>query len=190
MKEYFLEEHSSLCRNNTGEYYKDFCKYNPERFLFFVGNKFVLVTYHQCLEFGERYEFKKSIIDAIIKNNKIFDLYKVDRSINIEKELKSFRIKNQALKKYIQQVNFIYSDNANKSYAITTKTDFLEHICNQEEIDENYKKAKSFLKDKKYDWLLDDLDNLFMYNKVYDSEDTEYHKTIEILVKSINQLIK
>lgn len=189
MKEQFLEEHTTLCKNNTSIYGQKFCNHNPERFLFFVGNKFVLVTYHRCMEFGDRYDFKKFIIESVIKNSKIFELYKVERSVNVNQELKDFRIKNKSLRKHIQQVNFMYADNSGKSYAITTKTPFIDWICNQQEIDNNFKDAKDYLIEKEYKWLIPELDDLYKYNYVYNCDDVEMSKTIDALVKSIHQLI-
>jgi hypothetical protein len=55
------------------------CELNPERFLFLVENKFVLITYNTCMNFGDQYEYKKKLIDKVIEHNKVFDYYELNR---------------------------------------------------------------------------------------------------------------
>ena len=67
---------------------------NPERFLFFLGNQFFLITYHSCLS-HDKYDFKKSLIEQLIGKYKIFERWNVNRGVNTEKDLKDFRIRNK-----------------------------------------------------------------------------------------------
>lgn len=193
MKEFFLDQHSASCpcRNGSPDGWLKFCELNPERFLFFAGNQFFLVTYYACLDqrFENKYDFKVDLIKQVIGGYKLMERWEVNRSVNVEGELKRFRIKNQSLRKHIQQVNYIYSDNAHRHFAITTKTDFIECLCDQDIIDENYLLAKKMLEKKEYPWLIDELTILYNMNRVY-VEKAEYFKTIDHLVKSINKQIK
>lgn len=196
MKEFYLDLHSETCschpdNKEKKTYWSDFCEYNPERFLFFIGNKFALITYHNCISFYDKYDFKKSLIDKAIKNSKVFQKWEVNRGVSVSSELKDFRLKNKELRKYIQQVNYLYRDASGKQYAITTKTDYLDSICNQDIIDENFKTAEEYLKSKEYDWLLTELKDLYRANIVVRNyDDLEVFKTTEHLIKSINQLTK
>ena len=193
MKEFFLDSHSEHCSSNKkNSYFSNYCEENPERFLFFVGNNFVIITYYKCNSYYDKYDFKVVLIKNVLTNNKIFETWRVNKSVDLEKDLKNFRIRNQSLRKNIQQVNYIYSDNAGKQYAITTTANYLEFIANQDEIDKNYKDAKEFLIKNEYNWLIKELDNLYWNNRIvirYEHE-VEICRTIEHLTKSINQLIK
>lgn len=191
MKEHYLDIHSDYCEARSRSGIK-FCDTYPERFLFFVGNRFVLVAYNSCMGRGNEYEFKRSIVEAAIGQNKIFDLYEVNRSVRVGEELRDFRIRNRNLRKYIQQVNYIYSDNSTRLYAITTKAKYLDAICNQGEIDNNYKEARLFLTNSEYEWMLPKLEQLYFYNHLhlYQEDVVEIHRTIEHLTHTINQLTK
>lgn len=200
MYEFYLDTHSNRCLENQkkihGEFghLSSFCTYNPERFLFFVGTKFFLITYHTCLSGigSEDKDFKIQIISQVIEKNKIFPLHKIQKSIYVNDELRKYRIQGIELRKYIEQVNFIYRDNAGKPYAITTKTDFIESICNQEEIKANYEKTKSILESdkRKNEGLLIELEELFRVNYLGLINEIEAHKSIDTLVNAINKIIK
>jgi len=190
MKEFFLDEHSNYCiiQQEKGGWFKDTCKHNPHRFLFFAINQFVLVTYYTCLHSGGEYDFKMQLIDSAIGNTKIINFYDIKRSITVDDKLRDFRIRNKALKKTIQQVNYVYYDNAMKKYAITTTCDFMEILFDQEKIKENYKIALKFLQENEYLNLIPQLEELFLQNYYHVSE-AETIKTIDHLINTIKQTI-
>jgi hypothetical protein len=190
MKEFYLEEHSWSCPCNieaTPLQWKKFCELNPERFLFLVENKFVLITYNKCMNFGDQYEYKKKLIDKVIQHNKVFDYYELNR-IDVEKDLRDFRIRNIALKKYIRQVNYLYYNNAGKKFAITTDVPYIETLAKTSELRKNYDDAMEFLKNNEYNYLLNDLRDLFCANTYNNNYEAQYIKTIDHLVKEINKL--
>lgn len=190
MKEFYIDEHSSLCPCSKGQQtgMNSYCDINPERFLFFLGNQFFLITYHSCLSY-DQYDFKKYLVEQVCEKYKILERWEVNRGVDTNKVLKDFRIRNNALKKYIQQVNYLYYDNAGKEYAITTLTNYIESICDQDVIKDNYIKAKEILQKKKYSWLEKQIEELMIANILFVDE-IEYCKTIEHLIKDINQKIK
>lgn len=193
MRELYLDQHSIICHCGNGKNPKGiqrFCEINPTRFLFFLGTKFILITYHQCMEHLQEYDFKKQLINQVIEDNNIFEFYEVQKSVNVADTLREFRIRNQALKNKIQQVNYLYEDLCGKQYAITTTIDYFDWLCNQDEIDQNFEDAKDTMLKKEYNWLLPQLKELYLANKVYNQSETEYHKTIEHIIKSINQITK
>lgn len=193
MKEFLLDQHSASCpcHNGPQKGWLKYCDLNPERFLFFAGNQFFLITYYACWEqlFENKYDFKVNLIEQVVGGYKIMERWKVNRSVKVDEELRNFRLKNQSLRKHIQQVNYLYFDNASRRYAITTKTDFIDRICDQDTIDTNYLAAKVFLQDKGHNWLVDELTALYEMNLVY-VDKAEQFKTIDHLVKSINKIIK
>lgn len=188
MNEAILNNHAWYCdcSKNKDTPAAWMCSHNPERFMFFLGNQFFLITYYSCNQLD--YDFKKDLVKRCCKDFKIFATYDIEKSVDVCKELKNFRIKNEALKTKIIQINYCYYNAAGKEFAITTEADYLDHICNQDTIDENYKEAKAFLIDKKYNFLLDQLENLYNHNKVYVLDRQEIFKSIDHVIKSINQL--
>lgn len=190
MKEFILDYHTSYCdiQSQKGGLYSDFCKNNIEKDLFFIGSQFIIIGYFKCNCNGNKYEFLQDLLKRIIDKNSVFKEYKIERSVSVDEELREFRIRNKALRKVIQQAHYVYYDNAMKKYAITSKTDFVEAICNQDIINENYKEAKQFLIDNDYTNLLRDLDTLFEINYIGVSH-AEVCKTTDHLIKEINKLI-
>lgn len=186
MKEYIINNHAWHCDCSTDNNTRNawICSHNPERFLFFLGNQFYLITFYKCLQTD--YQFKKDLVEKCCKDFKIFPEYKIEKSVDVCRELKNFRLKNQALKTIELQINYLYNNNAGKSFAITTETNFFDNICNQDIIDKNYKEAKDFLNEKGYTFLLDSLDLLYRHNKVYVLDNQEIYKSIDHLIQSIN----
>jgi hypothetical protein len=186
MNEFFIDHHSDFCINS--ECGHDFCKYNPERFILMAGVDFYLITYYKCVDCGDSYDFRKKIIKKALGTLKIYDnIYSINRGVNVDSELKDFRIRNKQLRKYIEQINHIYNINNGRLYAITTKTDYLERICNQDIANENYEKAKIYLIENKYTWLLEELRLLKYHNQLWESTEIEYHKTIDTVIKIIKK---
>jgi hypothetical protein len=195
MKELYLDKHTPNCllypnRDNVEmNQFSNYCALNPERFLFFLGTDFYLITYHSCLEYGDKYEFKKDLIEQVIKKTKTFDIYELERGFHIT-SLRDYKRKTQTLKKYFKQVNFVYQDNANREFAITTQTKHSDVFCNQEEINNNFNIAKEMLIKNEYDWLLGSLSKLYSYNRVFNGTKVEYFKTIEHIYRTINEATK
>lgn len=138
----------------------------------------------------DEYDFKKWLVKKVIDDSQIFDLYEIERGVNVKSTLQEFRIRNQSLRKQIQQVNYIYLDASSKEYAITTTLDYLDWLCNQDDIDQNYTAAKELIIKNQYDWLLPQLDKLYIANKVYNENETEYCKSIDHIIQEINKYTK
>lgn len=190
MKEFYLDTHTDSCvgQQKNENRYGIICESNPERLLFFVGTQFIIITYNRCIsQYYDEFEFKQILIKKVIGEIKVFPIWEVNRSVNIANDLKEFRIRNRRLKKHIQQVNYLYQNNR---YAITTKVKYIDTICDQDEINQNYQKAKEFLIKNEYHWLLADLEQLLKANKVYGGDYADYHSSIDSLVTSINKLTK
>lgn len=187
MKELYLDEHSHLCHSkDESNYFGQFCKLNPERFLFFLGSDFYLITYHKCLSSAGNYEFKKYLIETLCEKHKIYEKYQVYMSVNTEKELKDFRIRNKELRKYIYQVNYLYYNGAGKEYAIATLTNYKKRLFEDNDIiEDNYQKAKDYLEKKEYHWMLPQLKNLYYANNIRMYDKAEIFKAKAHLIKRI-----
>jgi hypothetical protein len=192
MKETYLNYHAEFCSSNNpkGSIYDKYCEMNPERFLFFLGNKFHLLTYHKCLHDFDKYDFKMQVIQKLIESKKIYTTYNMCRGVDVKKELKEFRLRNKSLKKTIEQVHYIYADNARKEYAITSKISFIESLYNADEIYTNYQIAKDWLLAQEYEWLLPKLDDLYLANVGWNSDEIEICKSIDHMVEIIQKQIK
>ncbi len=189
MRGFQLTEHSFLCeRQDKSHWLNDICDLNPERFLFYLNGQFALITYNKCLEFGNHLNYKQDLIDKIITQNKIYDIWDVER-VNIEMALQNYRRTNH-LKKYISQVNYIYSNNAGKEYCITTRVKFVDALINNDALIKNYKAGIISLEEKKLDYLLPQLEKLYKANIFYCDSEIEICKTIDHLVTQINKLTK
>jgi hypothetical protein len=191
MKEFYLDEHSWSCPCNieaTPLQWKKMCELNPERFILFIKNRFVLITYNTCMNGGSHIDYKKELIDQIIKHNKVYDFYEINKSVDIDQNFKDFRIRNIALKKYIEQVNYIYSNSAGRKFGITTDLLYLDAIKGQDELDDNYKQALEFIEKTEYKFLIKELRDLYFANKLRNNHEAQYIKAVDHLVKEINKL--
>lgn len=190
MKYYYLDSHSFICKHQH-ELGRRYCEQNPENFLIFVKNKFVLIDYHCCLNSGDHIEWKRKLVESLIKQSKIFETFELSKSVNLKEELKEFRIRNRSLRKWIYQVHYLYGGNGcngGKHYCIASKVKYMDAVCDAEEIKNNYVEAREYLinNDKKY--LLDELKNLYLENPVWNIDDVEICKTVDHIVESINKL--
>lgn len=187
MKEFYLDSHSTICKVQPEKYFQ-WCDQRPERILLFLDNRFFIVSYHSCLA-HDKYDFIKTIIESAITNNKIYEKYEVNRGVSVSDDLKEWRLRNTPLRKYVQQVNYLYSDNAGKSYAITTKVKYIDAICDQEAIRKNFIDAELFIQNK-YPWMKKQLEELYVANLLSDDYEVSHIKAIDHLIDSINQLTK
>jgi hypothetical protein len=146
---------------------------------------FYLVTHYKCHEQGGKYEFYQDIIKQVFDQVKCYPYYDVTRQ-SANDRLKDFRIRGKALKKTIKEINYIYYDNAGRKYAITTEASFIESLCNNDILTENYKEMNEYLQKTKYKYLTPELDALYESNLIYVDE-IEVVKSIDNLVELINQ---
>lgn len=190
--QFHIDQHTERCCSRQKETGRSmsFCEMNPQAFLFYVHEQFVLINYNLCIQGYDHLDFKQDLVKKVIGVNKLFDYYEVRRSCYAYKELENFRRQNLPLRKSIRQINYIYEDNARKKYAITTCANFIDSICNQEIIRENYLKAKECLIDRGYECMLKELDELYGANSQAMPNDIEICKTIDHIVKSIHTQIK
>jgi hypothetical protein len=142
------------------------------------------------MQYGNHLDFKVDIVRKIIKDNKIYKYYDVERGIKLATDLKEFRLRDAPLRKYIIEVNYIYQNAANVSYAITTSIKFEEILMIEKGMNEKYKEAKDILLKTGREYLLGRLDDLASANGYVSGgvcENYEVSKTIDHLINTINQ---
>lgn len=188
MKYFYLDFHSDFCKHQHPDGV-DYCEQNPVHFLLFVKNKFILIDYHCCMNGGDHIEWKKQMIDSLIKNSKIFPKYELGKSIRVKEELKDFRLRNQHLRKWVYQVHYLYGSNNYTEYCIASKVKYMDALCDAEEIEKNFDEAREYLSKYKNPSLIKELERLYFANPVWDIDEIEICKTVDHIVDSINKLI-
>jgi hypothetical protein len=183
MIDIYLDEHTHYCSTNGR------C-HNISYVLLFIKNKYLIVRYNSCQNQFSHLDYKQDLIKRIVSDNKIFELYEVEREKYSYNDFCIWGKLNLPLKKSAKQVNYIYFDNAGKQYAITTKTDFFDEIFSQNERDIAFIKAKDYLQNMGLDCLIDNLKQLHQVNSINEINDIVIVKTIDNLLKSIHQQIK
>ncbi len=189
MKEVVLDWHSKGCEEHTknGSYVLSECHTRPNRLIFYLKGKFILLTFFTCnLGYTKEFDYVKEILEEVIPDNKIFSIYEVNKSVKVEDELRDFRIRNKNLRKVVQEVNFIYGSSV--QYAVTTKVAFIDTICDFEKITIEYELAKDFLIKNEYNSLIHQLDLLYNLNRFYVSP-ILIVKTTDHLIAEINKII-
>jgi hypothetical protein len=175
MKEYFLDcdcDNSLVC--------------NTRIFILFSNNDFYFITIPTCKIRLNENDVILEIVSKLFNNYKVTENYEINKSINVDLELKKNRLKN-VYKKSIQQVNFLYG--SGNKYAITTNTPFFERYFNNQLIEDNYIRAKQYLIKKDMEFKLKDLDNLYNANhiKFYNESEIEICRGIDEIVNKINK---
>ena len=162
-----------------------------DNFLFYHNSDFYLITYNNCHKFAykNKYDYYCYLLKSVFEDikSKEFQFYKIYKSKFLRDKLKDMRLRGADIGKN-QEINYIYSCNANKEYCLYTENSLLDSLINQEELDLNYKKAKKYLLDNKYDeYLLDNLDELKTVNEIKDIDEFKIVRSIDHLSKKIKQ---
>jgi len=199
MKHIILDEHSYLCLchkdrdNDKKHWFSHSCKLNPDRFLFFLDNDFHIITYFNCNDYGDQYDYKKGFIEAIMGQSKKIHIFETRRGREVENDLKESRLRGVEFDMYIDEINYVYSDNCNKKYAIATRIPLIDKLEINDVIDKNYLAALDFIKNDQFlkgcKFLYDELEYLKCINKVYIS-DAEIVKSTAHLSKIFRKKIK
>jgi hypothetical protein len=197
MRHVVVEEHSDHCKIQTqqmldrNDEYKIFarhCERNKEHFIFYHNRQYFILSHHACIMGGNRYDFYTDVIKSAIESSKEIEYYDIKRSWDIEKDLKESRLRGIDYKTHIHEINFTYSDNAGKGYAIATDIKFSEKLLSNINSEDELNETIQYLKDHKLEFLIDEAKRLHELNKVNISE-KEVFKTIEKAIKLINKQV-
>lgn len=90
VKELYIDKHSEFCLDVEHKY----CDTNPERFLFFLGNQFFLVTYHNCMAY-DVHDFEMSLIKKVCVKYKILSRWDINNRIKKARNLPGLILKTK-----------------------------------------------------------------------------------------------
>lgn len=200
MKHFHIDEHTKSCKEaptNTGNEFLDYlnvgkhdrCVNSPIEFIFYSQNEFYLVTYYGCVKgYDTEPELREKMLRTFFsKRGKNY--WDTRRAVHVNENLKEARLRGINLNTNIDEINYIYYDNAWKEYAITTTVDSLE--IDLEKMSESFKKAKEYLVSTGRSNRVNYLESLFKSN-YYDSmiDQVEVYKNVDHAIKQINKQIK
>lgn len=199
MQEYYIDMHGDRCPDKNWKppihpldpyVPENYCDRNPVEFIFYLNNDFHYIRYHMCIASRNDYDFMRDLVQKLCEKSKLYEFYKVEKSVSLSVSLRKYRMKDVELKKYVNQINFLYYNMVGKEYAITTETSFLDVLVDNDMLRDNYEKAKQFLIERGKEHHLDYLQKLYDANYLGQVSEVEVVKTIDNLIKKIKDGIK
>jgi hypothetical protein len=190
MRNIVVKEHHENCNLKGDEKMHPYTICSTWQQVFYFNGEFVFIEMPRCNWSGSLMsDFEK--IEIMLENSKHKWILDVGRSANMDREFKNYRIRGTRLKKWVDEVNFLYYDNAGRQYAVTTKIKFTEDLVNQAKLEEEYKKAKDFLEEGAFSssWFSESVDDIYKENKMYISPFEEY-QTLKHLRLELNRKYK
>lgn len=190
------KEHSDmLCRETKAISFSEvtqrgLCERNVQHFIFYHHFNFYMLSYHKCIEHGNKYDLYKKVIDGVVSQKSVLTNYSINRGLPLDKELRKQRLHGLIFKNRYSELNYTYSNNANKLFCFYTKSDKLECAENFNNLSKNRDNAKEYLSSIGLDNLHYQIDDLFHENAVLPPTEIEYTKSIDYSIKQINKLIK
>jgi hypothetical protein len=175
MRNIMVKEHHENCNLIGDERMHSYSFCSSWQQVFYFNGEFVFIEMPSCNWTNHSLSsFEK--IEIMLENSKHKWVLDVNRSISMNTEFKNYRIRGARLKKWVDEVNFLYYDNAGRRYAVTTKIKFTEDLINQSKLEEEYKKAKDFLKEGAFSFsrFSESIDDIYKENKMYISPHEEY----------------
>jgi hypothetical protein len=177
-----VEQHSDSCE-------KTYC--SNWGTLFYADGEFYFINIPLCLVKGMHHIDKAEwFISAVRKKCKVKSIYSTKRSWNIDEDFKRMIRQDILLKENSHEVNYTYTNMVGVVYGVVTEKPYMDILLNQEKLQEEYVKAKKWLLDHGFKGHLDELERLYLANWTRDITQATYHKTIESLLKQINNLTK
>ena len=179
-----------MSENESYKLFHKQCDMNPEVLIIFASEEFWIIRYHKCTMRGwSKHDVAEYIMHKIYKKTNITGLYdNTAKSVWLNEELKNFRIRNIQLRKYINQVNYIYG-NAVRNYAVVSQIKYLDHICSCEKIDADKEATIKYLYENGLNEYIKEVEQLAEFNYVYHYNDVEISKTIDEIVCQINKKV-
>lgn len=175
MRNIIVKEHHENCNLKGDEHMHSYSICGTWQQVFYFNGEFVFIEMHRCNWTNPLIsDFEK--IEIMLESSKHKWVLDVNRSVNMDREFKNYRIRGARLKKWVDEVNFLYYDNAGREYAVTTKIKFTEDLVNQTKLEAEYKKAKDFLEEGAFSSLRfsESIENIYKKNKMYISPHEEY----------------
>lgn len=189
MKHLILDEHISCC-NNSHERGMGRSWYTD---VLFCDGEYIILEYCGC-QMGYSWNTSDFMMYTVAKitggNHKPFR--DVDKSIHLTDELKELRLRGVKVREYVEEVNYIYEDNARKEYCVSTRKPFLDRLVDNDAINNDEEKVKKYINENwsgrkgERQFLLSQVQRLSMWN-YYRVDEREIVKTIEHLRLTIKR---
>lgn len=157
-----------------------YCRLSED--VIYFGGEFIFITLPSCY-FGHQSDFE--LYKDILKNAKRSNPFDCDSGCHVnEKEFRDLRIRGFELRKYVDEVNYLYG--MGNRYAISTRWKFADELVNQSNFVKEIKESKEYCKNNEY--LLNQVDLLAAHNYIHIS-DKEIHKTLKHFINHLNKQI-
>jgi hypothetical protein len=197
MKEVYINKHRCGCwvaENRKPDVWKgehNSCLVRTD--VFFVSPYFFILRINSCLQddYESSVDFKLRIVESLFKKFSIVESHEIYKSCKKE-YMQKFRSLSK-FKTICKQVNYLYTNNANREYGIVTETSYFDLICDNQIIRNSYLQTIDKLKeideiDGVKDILIDRTKDLYFYN-IHNEDDIQIVRTTDHLIEYINKLI-
>ena len=134
---------------------------------------------------------KEKLIEMILgptNNDDLCQIYYNEGRMHLDKSLQEYRLRNLCLKRGVLEVNLIYNHPSTGIKCLGRNVEYYDLAKGRRIIEDNYKKAKSYLQSNGYDYLLNGinrLEDLASHNMIVEGQELVIEET-----KSIDKLIK
>ena len=209
MEHYKLEHHTNRCLKEKHEYEllrqanKDFLEIGrihfcqSDDFLFFANNQFYIITYNCCIGSYSHLDTKLNMLNQIFTNSKR-ERYRTSKSWHLGNafdEMSRNKFKADRIYKYLNEiklieVNHIYYDNAGKEYSICTELPFSKGYFECFDLDNELERTVNYLQKNGLEYLVEEAELLYACNQPIIWDERKVVKTLDKLIKSLNQTIK
>lgn len=191
MKHIYIDEHHVLCD------YKKHSHRCSDRwtwdFIFIANGEFFIIEHHPCWFGINEYEKKAKFISLVLeKKSKKKKYWDTKPSWHLSEEFKKERVSFLQKKKDVEEVHYIYSDNAGKLYCIVTQTDFFSKLDYKDRLKEDLRLVVDWIKQNRPR----DIKNLVEYVEelacinIIDVDDLTITKTINETLSEIRKQLK
>lgn len=162
--------------------------------VFYFNYEFHVLIYNSCLQKRKSNpDFMMELLEAIAGKVKVVTPWTISKSHVLDRDLRDYRYRGIALRKFIWQACFVYAPG--KTYAIgaqacpkdviASKAETWEFVQSNDRLISEYKKVKEYLKNAGLanDWVSWQVDELYHINR------TDGYITQPEIVRTVNHLI-
>jgi L-rhamnose mutarotase len=184
-----ITEHSNCCNieSHFERWSQNYCKMNPELFVFVLNGDFFVILIPKCQILGEKYEYFVDLIKQIKKIRVFEDVYFINKSIK-DDDFRNLRLRGIELNTRYFECCYSY-DGYGKNYKIVSelKLSYNQVSNYNENLTKNYNEILELIKPQRNVlFLTEKINELYNINKINDwSSDVEQIKTVDELIKKL-----
>lgn len=184
-----ITEHSNCCniQKHYGLWSQNFCKINPELFVFVLNGDFFVILIPQCKIVADKNEYIVDLIKQIKKIRVFEDVYFINKSIK-DDDFRNLRLRGIELNTRYFECCYSYGGYG-KNYKIVSELKLSYNQVNNynENLTKNYNEILELIKPQRNVlFLTEKINELYNINKINDwSSDVEQIKTVDELIKKL-----